>query len=291
MQSKKNIMLLFLAAFIWGTAFVAQSMSLDYIEPLTFNACRFTVGFLVLVPFVVKNTKKGEPYIDKKTLLVGLSCSAALFIAAALQQIGLQYTSVGKTGFVTGLYIIIVPFLNKLIFKQSLSKNIFIGLFLATIGLYLLSITNTFTIELNDIILLLSALFFAVQILIVDHFAYNLDGVKVSCMQFFGVSILSIIAAVLTEDITVSSIANAYLPILYTGVLSCGIAYTLQIIGQKDVNPTLASLILSLESTIATIAAFFILNQILTMRELLGCIFVFCSVIIAQLPDKVKDVK
>ena len=286
----RNIVLLFLAAFIWGTAFVAQSVSLNYISPLTFNACRFFIGFLVLLPFVVRNTKKGEPYIDKHTFIIGISCSIVLFIAANLQQIGLQYSSVGKTGFLTGLYIIIVPFLNKLLFKENLSKNIFIGLLLATIGLYLLSITETFTIEVTDLILLTSALFFAFQILIIDHFAYQLDGVKVSCVQFFGVSILSMIAAILTEDISLSSIIDAYIPILYTGVLSCGIAYTLQIIGQKDVNPALASLILSLESTIATIAAFVILNEILTQRELIGCLFVFCSVIIAQLPNKVKEV-
>ena len=290
MQSKRNILLLFLAAFIWGTAFVAQSVSLNYIGPLTFNSCRFIIGCLVLLPFVVRNTRKGEPYINKQTLLVGLACSFVLFIAANLQQIGLQFTSVGKTGFLTGLYIIIVPFLNRLWFKERLSRNIFIGLCLATIGLYLLSITESFTIESGDLVLLTSALFFAFQILIVDHFAYDLDGVKVSCVQFFGVSILSMIAAVLTEDIVVSSIIDAYVPILYTGILSCGLAYTLQIIGQKDVNPALASLILSLESTIATIAAFFILNQTLTQRELIGCIFVFCSVIIAQIPNKVKDV-
>lgn len=289
MYKNRNILLLFLAALIWGTAFVAQSVSMDYVGPFTFNAARFLIGCIVLLPFVIKQTPKGKALFDKQTVIVGLACSVMLFTASSLQQVGIQYTSVGKAGFLTSLYIIIVPFLNKLCFKQNLPKTIGIALVLATIGLYLLSINEALTIELGDILEILGAVFFALHILIIDHYAENLNGVKVSCIQFFGVSVFSLIAAIISNEvITLHSIVSAYFPILYTGIFSCGVAYTLQIIGQKGVNPTLASLILSLESTIAVIAAFIILHQTLSIRELIGCLFVFSSIILAQLPSKQK---
>ena len=283
--------LLTLTALIWGTSFVAQSVSNNYIGSFTFNAIRFLIGGIVLIPiiFTVNKFNKKDDKIDKKhdLFLGGFLCGIALFIASTLQQFGISSTSVGKAGFITALYIVIVPFLGVFL-KKKLSFKTCISILISIIGLYLLCVKENFSIGKGDILVLCCAFFFAIHILLIDYFSSKIDNVKLSSIQFFVAAILSIIFMCIFENPKLSSILSAWFPILYAGILSCGVAYTLQIIGQKNTDPTIASLLLSLESVFATISGWLILGQSLTFRELIGCILVFTAIILAQLPNKKK---
>ena len=287
----KNALLLILTATIWGAAFVAQSVGLDYVGPFTFSATRSLLGGIVLIPVILIMGKKTPPAekqqkSNKKILIIGgVCCGAALFAASNLQQIGIMYTSVGKAGFITACYIVLVPILG-LFLKKKCSWIVWISVGLTLVGLYLLCINEQFSINKGDILMLFCALLFSIHILVIDHFAPKADGVKLSCIQFFVCSILSAICMFIFEKPSIASITQAWLPIAYAGVLSCGVAYTLQIIAQKGMNPTVCSLLLSLESCISVIAGWLILDQSLSGKEILGCVIMFAAIILAQIPVK-----
>ena len=299
----KNAMLLLLTATIWGVAFVAQSVGMDYVGPLTFNCVRSLIGSAVLLPCIwflnrreeggqaagkgaetsrnAAGTKKG----DRRTLLIGgLCCGIALCFASNFQQFGIQYTSVGKAGFITACYIVIVPIMG-LFFKKKCSPIIAGAVALSVAGLYLLCMTGgEMSVNKGDLMLLVCAFLFSIHIMVIDYFSPMVDGVKMSCIQFFVSGIISGIGMLLFETPEISQIIAAGVPILYAGVMSCGVAYTLQIVGQKGMNPTVASLILSLESSISVLAGWIILGQKLSAREIMGCVLMFGAIILAQGP-------
>lgn len=290
--------MLLITAAIWGFAFVAQSVSMDYIGCFTFNCARNLIGGLVLIPCIFLlnriNGKEKEPGTgqkgedekkqERKTLILGgICCGVFLCLASNLQQMGIQYTTVGKAGFITTLYIVIVPILG-LFFQKKCGVQIWVSVLIAMAGFYLLSVKEGFRLEQADTYLLISALLFSFHILVIDYFSPKVDCVKMSCIQFFVCGLLSGIVMLFTEQPTLTSLLDARVPVLYAGVLSCGVAYTLQIVGQKDFNPTVASLILSLESVFSVLAGWLLLDQVLSERELAGCLLIFCAVILAQIP-------
>lgn len=280
----KNHFLLLLTAFIWGCAFVAQSTGMQYVGPFTFTALRSYLGGLVLLPLIYFFDHTMN-FKDKKLWIGGILCGIVLGLASDFQQIGIQYTTVGKAGFITALYIIIVPFLGLFLGKK-LSPKIGISVILAVVGLYLLCMTKSLTLSTGDLLVFVCAFIFAVHILVIDHYSPLVDGVKMSCIQFFTCAIMNTIPMLLVEDVSVSHIIAGSAPILYAGLLSSGAGYTLQIIGQKDMNPTVASILLSMESVFSVLAGWVILGQSLSIREGIGCICMFIAIIIAQLPDK-----
>ena len=281
--------MLFLTAFIWGTAFVAQSVGMDYLGPFTFNGIRSLIGGAALLPciwIIQKMNGKPDGTESKKDLITGgIACGILLFAASSLQQIGIQYTTAGKAGFITAFYIVIVPVLGILLHKK-IGWKIWLAVVLAIVGLYFLCMTESFSIDKGDILVFLCALVFAVHILVIDHFAPKVNGVKMSCMQFFICGILSIPFMFTIETPTFTAVTGAWMPLLYAGVLSCGVAYTLQILGQKNANPAVASLILSLESCFSVLAGWVVLGEKLSVRESVGCAFMFAAIILAQLPEK-----
>ena len=302
----RNSFLLLLAAVIWGIAFVAQSVGMEYVGAFTFTCVRSWIGGFVLIPciyFLQKiNKEEKKEYLKsqkeleterKNLLLGGILCGIFLTIATCLQQIGMQYTSVGKAGFITAFYIIIVPILG-IFLRKKCSAFVWIGVLFALAGLYCLCITdNSFSqgvwIEKGDLYIFLCAFVFSCHILCIDYFSEQVDGVKMSCIQFFLCGMLTTIPMFLLEQPSFENILLAWKPILYAGILSNGGAYTLQIIGQKGMNPTVASLILSLESVISVLAGLLILGQKLSERELIGCVLMFIAIILAQLPKKEKN--
>lgn len=297
---RRNSFLLVLAALIWGIAFVAQSEGGDAVGPYTFNCIRSLIGGIVLVPVIILSDRlhwsrrKPMSREDCRVLITGgIACGTALSVASNLQQLGIYLGSpVGKAGFITSCYMLIVPVL-ELFLNKKCGWNIWSGIVIAAAGLYLLCIKGDFYIQFSDILLLLCALSFAVQILLIDHYADLVDGVRLACIQFTVSGVISAIPMILidmgrsTSDISqwISTLANPYawIPILYAGVLSCGVAYTLQIIGQRGMNPTAASLLMSLESMFSVLAGWLILGESLSGREISGCVLIFGAVILAQL--------
>lgn len=290
-QQIKSSLILLLTATIWGVAFVAQSVGMEYIGPFTFNAIRCVLGGLVLIPVILVLKKKKETGAenqekeDKKTLWMGgIACGVILCIASNLQQFGIMEASVGKSGFFTALYIVMIPVIGIFIGKRPEIK-LWFCVALAVVGMYLLCMKDgSFTIERADIMLLLCALAFSFHILVVDYFSPKVDGVKMSCIQFFVCGVLSAVGMLFTETPDISNIQAAWLPLLYAGLLSCGVGYTLQIVGQKGINPVIASLIMSLESVISALAGWVILGQVLSPKEILGCVLMFVAIIITQIP-------
>lgn len=288
--SLKSSLLLFLAAFIWGVAFVAQSVGMDYMGPLTFNGARFLMGSLVLLPVVLlrrKNNKKAgiAPADIKTTITGGVCCGLALCSAALFQQYGIMYTTVGKAGFITTLYIILVPFFG-IFLKKKIPGKVWVGAVIAAGGMYLLCMSERLALSKGDTLVFICAVLFSIHILVIDYFSPKADGVELSCIQFLTAGIIGSIGAFLFEQPTLQCLIDGIIPLAYAGILSSGIAYTLQVIGQKDIDPTVASLILSMESVFSALAGWLILNQTLSGRELLGCVFVFAAVILVQLPEK-----
>lgn len=290
-QQIKSSLILLLTATIWGVAFVAQSVGMEYIGPFTFNAIRCVLGGLVLIPVILVLKKKKETGAenqekeDKKTLWAGgIACGVILCIASNLQQFGIMEASVGKSGFFTALYIVMIPVIGIFIGKRPGIK-LWFCVALAVVGMYLLCMKDgSFTIERADIMLLLCALAFSFHILVVDYFSPKVDGVKMSCIQFFVCGVLSAVGMLFTETPDISNIQAAWLPLVYAGLLSCGVGYTLQIVGQKGINPVIASLIMSLESVISALAGWVILGQVLSPKEILGCVLMFVAIIITQIP-------
>jgi len=284
--------LLTLTALIWGIAFVAQSEGMNYVGGFTFNACRFLAGGAVLIPCIFFLRKTGgdtgesisvtERNRRRRTGVIGgVCCGVFLCVASALQQFGIAQTTVGKAGFITSLYIIIVPLLGLLVHKK-VGLNIWISVAIAAVGMYLMCITAGLSIARGDFLMLLCAVGFSLHILVIDYFSPRADGVLISCVQFFTAAILSGILMLCFEDPAWPAIRSAGIPILYAGVMSCGVGYTLQVIAQKDVEPAVASLIMSLESVFSLIAGWILLQQRLSQRELIGCGLVFAGIVVAQ---------
>lgn len=288
----RNSLLLLLTATIWGVAFVAQSVSMDYIGGFTFNAVRNIIGAIALLPVIwglgkTRSASEQTPS-DRKTLITGgICCGILLCLASNFQQFGIKYTTVGKAGFITACYIIIVPVIG-IFLKKKCSPFIWIAVILSLCGLYLLCLTpgEGFAIGKGELLVLICAVLFSLHILVIDHFSPLVDGVKCpASSSWSAVSSPGSLPCSLKVRISQASLA-AKVPILYAGVMSCGVAYTLQIVGQKGMNPTVASLILSLESCISVLAGWLILGQNLSGREIFGCVLMFGAIILAQLPQK-----
>ena len=278
-------LLLFLAAWLWGVAFVAQCVGMDYMGPCTFNGIRFLIGGTVLLPLVYVRVKKKkntpEELPPALTLKGGICCGLAICAASLCQQIGIMETTVGKAGFITTLYIIIVPVFG-LFLRKKVPGKVWIAAAVAAVGMYMLCINESFSVSRGDTFVFLCAIIFAVHILVIDYFSPKTDGVALSCIQFYTAGIICTVAAFAVETPTWGQFVSGIVPILYAGVMSCGVAYTLQIIGQKNVEPTVASLILSMESVVSVLAGWVILGQELSSKELAGCVLVFAAVILVQ---------
>lgn len=288
-------LMLFLAALIWGFAFAFQSQGMDYMGPMTFNGTRFLIGAIVLVPVIFLFRKPGEKKKITKddvkiTVTGGMICGLCLFIASSLQQFGIQYTSVGKAGFLTTLYIILVPIIG-IFFKKKASVMVWIGAVLSVIGMYLLCVSETMSINKGDVFAFCCAIVFAFHILSVDYFSPKTNGIVLSCIQFFTSGICAMVCAIIWEQPKVTEIVNGIIPLLYVGIMSSGVAYTLQILGQKNADPTIASLIMSLESAVSVLGGWIILGQKLSGKELLGCLLMFVAVIGVQVYDAKKENK
>lgn len=291
----RNSLILLLTAAIWGVAFVAQSVGMDYVGPFTFLFARSVIGGIVLLPVVAILHRNGaihtyenaeEKRRARKTLILGgVCCGTALCFASIFQQIGLLYTTVGKSGFLTACYILIVPLLG-LLFGRKCGRLVWCGVALAIVGLYFLCLTDGLSVNLGDLLTFICAILFSVHIMVIDHFSPLTDSVKMSCIQFYVCAAIAGVGMLLFEQPSLSALLAAWKPVLYAGALSSGAAYTLQIIGQKGMNPTVASLIMSLESVISVLAGWVILHQTLSGREILGCVLMFAAIILAQLPDK-----
>ena len=286
----KNSLLLLLTATIWGVAFVAQSAGMDYVGPYTFNCARNLIGGLVLLPVIRfldrgrRENRESAPENKRMLVIGGICCGLALCLASNFQQFGIQYTSVGKAGFITACYIVIVPILG-LFFGKKCSPLIWGAVAMAVAGLYLLCMSGgSQGINKGDLLMLVCALLFSVHILVIDYFSPMADGVKLSCIQFFVAGALSGVCMLIFEKPQWSGLLAAWAPVLYAGVMSSGVAYTLQIVGQKGMNPTIASLILSLESSISVLAGWLILGQRLSAKEITGCVIMFGAIVLAQVP-------
>lgn len=283
-----------LAALIWGTAFVAQSVGAEYVEPFTFNTARSAIAFLflLLLCFALRKggrqvEKKEKPVLSKDLMLGGLCCGTAMTVAAFFQQKGLETTTSGKAGFITALYIVIVPIVG-IFMKKKAPKIIWISVLLAVAGLYFLCITEDLTITAGDFYVLICAFCFSAHILVIDYFAQKVDGVMLSCAQFLVVTLLSSVGMLVSEAPSLTAIMSCIGPILYVGIFSSGVAYTLQILAQKASNPTVVSLLLSLESVFATLAGAVILHDTMSGKEYFGCALMLVAVVLAQLPEPGK---
>ena len=310
-------LLLLLTAAVWGVAFVAQDVAMDTMEPFAFNSARMLIAALALLPAIrlldkleQKRTSNaggaacGEGTqaaccdapggltfrnmspAQRRTLLIGgLCCGTALFLGSGIQQLGIRDTSAGKAGFVTALYIVLVP-LSGMFFKRPIRRNVWFAVLLSLVGLFLLCVTEAFTVSIGDVELFFCAIAFTAHILLIDHFSPKTDCVRMSCLQFFVASALCAVVMLFTEHPTFTSLTRSWVPLLYAGVLSGGMGYTLQMIAQRDTDPTIASLLMCLESVFAVLAQWVILGELLSPRELLGCGLMLCGIILAQLPAR-----
>lgn len=281
----KSTILLFLTAIIWGFAFVAQRVGAEYVGAFTFNGIRFLLGTMSLIPVIlIFEKEKFNKEKFKKTLVSGLLAGVVLFVASTLQQFGVEITgSAGKAGFLTGLYIVLVPLIRFVMGKKT-SILTFFGAIFAVVGLFFLCMTgDEISFGIGDVVLIIGAFFWAGHILVVDKFVNDISPLKFSMTQFFVCGFLSIIFAFFTEDIELSAIWSAGIPILYGGFMSVGIAYTCQILGQKDADPTFASIVFSTESVFSAIGGAIILHEIMSGRGYLGCVLIFIGIVLSQL--------
>lgn len=283
---------LLLATFIWGTTFIAQSVGMDHIGPFTFQAVRCAlavIGLLVVIWCFDKKEKKSflKGWKDKKLWKAGLFCGIPLFLACNLQQVGIVYTTAGKAAFLTAMYIVLVPVLG-LFLRRKISIMVPISVVIAVVGLYMLSFAGVSKINFGDILLLLGAMMFAIQILAVDHFAADVDSLRLNCLQAAVCAFGSAIISLLIEEVSISNLLVCWFPLCYAGFLSMGAAYTLQILGQKHVEPAAASLIMSLESVFAVLGGWLLLQETMTQQEAIGCMLMFVAVILSQIPVTTK---
>ncbi|WML37787.1 DMT family transporter [Clostridium sp. OS1-26] len=291
-----NILLLLTAA-IWGLGFVAQRVGSQSIGAFTFNGIRFAIGNISLIPLLIyfnkrkKTTSDDESTIEvsfEKTILPGVLVGIALYAGATLQQIGLIYTTAGKAGFITGLYMVIVPIIG-IFLGHKIGKNSWIGVGLAVVGLYLLSINENFSISYGDLLELIGSVFWAIHILTIDYFSNKIEPLKLSCIQFATCSLLSLITALIFEQITMCSILDALIPILYSGILSVGVAYTLQVVAQKNAKPSHTAIILSMESVFGAIGGALILGETMSSRGYIGCILILGGILASQIKFSPKQ--
>ena len=293
----RNTLLLMGASFIWGTAFVAQSVGADHMGPYSFLAgrswlaCVFLLGLMAVLRKAGKTNSAAEPgfWQNRKVLVKGgTCCGIALFAASAAQQMGIGTTSTAKAGFLTALYVVLVPVCG-LFFKRKVSLPVWIAVALSVIALYLLCINGEFSLAPGDLLILACAVCFTIHILVIDHFTATVDGVKLSCLQFLFAALISTVCMFLFEDVDFAAIWGCILPLLYVGIFSCGVGYTLQILAQKGSNPTVVTILLSLESVFAVIAGAIILKQQMSAREYIGCAVMFAAVLLAQIDFPVKQ--
>ena len=289
--SRSNLLLI-LASIIWGCAFVAQNVGMNYIGPWTFSTIRFLIaGFslLAIIPILDKKRThviRPKTKEEKKKLLLGsVLCGLALSIGSIVQQIAMLTVPVAKAGFLTTLYVLFVPIIT-LLFGKKIPLKVWVGIAMALFGLYLLSMAGNLALGIGEIFLILAAFLFAIHIIIIGHFSTRVDPVRLSCGQLLIGGFATVIPMIVIERPTITSILAAYIPLLYTGIFSSCVAYTLQIFAQKEANPTIAGMLLSLESVFAALAGYLILNQVLNTRELIGCVLIFIAIVIAQLPDR-----
>jgi drug/metabolite transporter (DMT)-like permease len=277
-------LLLLLTALIWGFAFVAQRVGMEYIGPYLFNAARFALGCLPLIPFVMRNTSGPLTAHLLRAAPGSLLAGLFLFIGSSFQQVGLVYTTAGKAGFITGLYVILVPIMGLLL-KQRIGLRSWIGALTATVGLYLLSVKPPFSIAYGDALVLISALFWAGHVLIIGHLCRRIDWAALAFLQFLTCSLLSTGIALFTEPIALQPLTDAALPILYAGVLSVGVAYTLQVVAQRKAPASHAAIILSLETVFAAFGGWLLLDETMRLRGLAGCGLMLVGMLVSQLRD------
>lgn len=284
-------MLLLLTAAIWGFAFVAQRIGSQYVGALTFNGIRFALGAISLMPLIVyfdkrrKNNRSSEGSSEvpvKKIILPGVLVGIALYAGSTLQQIGIIYTTAGKASFITGLYMVLVPIIG-IFLKHKIGKNSWIGIGLAVVGLYLLSVNENLSIGFGDILEVIGAVFWAIHILTIDNFSKKIDPLKLSAIQFATCSILSLVTALIFERITVSGISKAVIPILYGGFLSVGVAYTLQVVAQRNAKPSHAAIILSMESVFGAVGGALLLGENMGYKGYAGCALILGGILVSQI--------
>ena len=294
-QALRNSFLLLITATIWGTSFVAQSVGMQTVDPLVFNGTRSILAFVFLAVVMMIRTKRSpelrvrlqnHPRIH---LTGGIVCGILLFAASTIQSYGIKYTTAGKSGFITAFYVVLVPVISML-FGKKVSRTIWLAILLAVGGLYLICINESFTINRGDLLTMVCAVFFSFHILAIDHFTDQVDGIAMSCIQFLTVSVISVVLMILFVRPDFQAVREAWLPIGYAGIFSCGIAYTLQIVAQKGIHPAVASLLMSMESCISVLAGWLILHQAMSARELAGCGLMFAAIVLADvLPSIIQQ--
>lgn len=314
MKNRKLLgnLLLLLTAMIWGTAFVAQRVGMDSIEPITFNAARMWLAAVAIGAVAIltrRNRQKGQapnnaekqitadgaagavtglgdPAQERRrnTLIGGICCGCFLTAASLFQQMGIVYTTAGKAGFITAMYMLLVPILNFVLFKKKNTWLVWTGVLIGVAGMYLLCITDGFSLTYGDTLVCICALLFSCHILCCDHFVRLGNPLFISAIQFTTVAVISSVAAFIAEEPSWQKVISAAIPILYCGIVSGGIGYTLQMIAQKYTDPTIASLLMSLESVFAVIAGALLLGERMTARELAGCIIMFAAIVLVQIP-------
>ena len=300
-KKMRGNLILLLTALIWGTAFVAQSAGMEHVQPFTYNGVRTLIGGLVLIPVIFlfdrlkpadqRPSPDEQKEIRRNSLIGGAACGVVLCVASSFQQFGISMTTAGKAGFITALYIVIVPLLGVFI-KKKIPKITWLCVGIAVVGFYLLCVKEGFSVSAGDLLVLCCAFFFSSHIMVIDYFnGKQVDGVRMSCIQFLVAGLISLVLMLVFEQPSLENLWAAKGSILYAGVLSCGVAYTLQILGQRDTEPTTATLILSLESVFAALSGWALLHETLSFKELAGCALVFAAVILAQIPLPVKAKK
>jgi drug/metabolite transporter (DMT)-like permease len=289
---KANILLL-LAAWVWGFAFVAQKVGSEYVGAFTFNGIRFALGSLTLLPVLIyfnKKTKKNPKHIKLESPLKGgIAAGCILFFANTFQQVGMSYTTAGNAAFITAMYIVLVPIIGTIL-KHRINFSNWVGVAFAVIGVYFITIQNSFTINYGDFLQIICALFFALHIVLIDNLVKRVDGIQLSIVQFTTCSVISLVCAFAFEDIRLSGIMQGALPILYGGICSVGIAYTLQVIGQKNAKASHAALIMSLEAVFGALGGLIILHENLGYRGYIGCLLMLAGILISQYPN-IKKLK
>ena len=284
---KSNLLLLF-TAVIWGFAFVAQRAGMEFLGPFTFNTARFTLGSISLIPLLLLNRNKKferDKFLhinDNYLLYGGIAAGSMLFLGATFQQSGLVYTQAGKAGFITGFYVILVPILGLFI-NQKTSLLTWLGAIIAIVGLYFLSLNEKFDFNLGDILVLIGAFFWAIQILVIGFYSTKVDPFQLAFTQFIVCAGFSFIAALIAETITIRNLLNASLPILYAGIFSVGIAFTIQVVAQREAHPANAAIIMSLEAVFALLGGWMILNESIPIRGIIGCLLMLIGMILSQL--------
>ena len=294
-KSYKGSLMIIAATIIWGAGMVAQSAGMGYVDPLTFNAARFFIGGSVAFVLFFLSYQRALPRADynpmamnKSTIIAGIICGLVLCLAINLQQFGLLFTTVANASFITSLYVIIVPIVCLVAFKEKVSVFVWISVAIAMMGIYFLSLSDGLNINLGDILVFFCAIAFSAQILIISHFSPKHNVFALACIQFYTVFIVSLILAFIFESPATTTLLAAGPYVLYTGVLSSGVAYILQMNAQKTIEPTVAAVLFSFEGVVATFTGWLILNQLLTPRELLGCALIFIAILVAQMPSKSK---